>query len=57
MPFRHAMILLVVLGMSCSLAAVGSSLAASRYEKSANLNGIPLKFAATHVSRIPLLAF
>jgi hypothetical protein len=52
MPFRHAMILLVVLGISCSLAAVGSSLAASRYDKSANLNSIPLKFAATHVSRI-----
>ncbi|XP_046635994.1 ionotropic receptor 93a-like [Daphnia pulicaria] len=48
MPFRHAMILLIVLGISCSLAAVGSSLPASRYDKSANLNGIPLKFAATH---------
>ncbi len=52
MPLRHAMFLLV-LSISCSLTAAGSSLAASRYKKSTNLNGIPLKFAATHVSRIP----
>jgi hypothetical protein len=47
MPFRHVMTLL---GISYFLVVVGSS-SAPRNEKSGNLNGVHLKFAATHVSQ------